>query len=396
MKRFHPVLWALTAMLLVSCSKDSGDSKKLPSAKVVPVLAAKVVRQSVPLEIGTFGTVQPMQAVTVKAQVTGVLTKVHFRKGQEVRKGDLLFEIDSRPFLASLQQNQAARLRDQAQLDNAQKELVRQSELRKKGIAAQADFDKAQMDVDTAQAVIKSDAAAIENANLQVGYCAIRAPIDGRAGDLLVDEGNLVKAEDVSLVTINQVQPVQVYFSISQRDLPAVRQYMAQGTLKVRATVPNASEPAEEGELTFVDNNVDPTTGTIRLAATFPNHHEKLWPGTYVDVALTLAIQKNAVVLPAQAIQTGRDGRYVFVLAPDAQGTLVAQVRPVTIDRTAGGVAIVESGVSEGEQVVTDGQVLLLPGAKVVVKTDLLEPRGASSQPKEPSASSSPSGGGNG
>jgi multidrug efflux system membrane fusion protein len=383
------IVLAAACVLLpaASCSRD-GDPPKagMPGGKPVPVLAAYAARQSVPVEISTFGAVQANSTVTIKAQVTGVLNKVCFRKGQEVTKGQLLFEIDPLPFKATIRQLEANEARDQAQLDNARKELVRQTELLKKGVASQADFDKAQTDVAAFEAVVKADQAAVDNAVLLLNYCTITSPIDGRAGDLMVDQGNLVKANDVGLVTVDQVRPIEVYFSIPQRDLPAVRKYMAAGPLKVRASIPGTGEPPEEGELTFIDNSVDSSTNTIRLGSTFPNEQERLWPGLYVDVVMTLTVQKDVTVVPSQAVQNGRDGPYVFVIVSDDSGQIIAQVRPVKVGRSGDGIAIIASGVSPGEQVVTDGQVRLLPGAKVVIRKDLLDTAPASGPASRPAS----------
>jgi len=371
-----PILAAVGAM---SCSKDAANQGKSGAGKPAPVLAAVVEKRAVPLEISTFGTAKANSSVTVKAQVTGILNKVHFKKGQEIKKDQLLFEIDPRPFVASLQQLQANKLRDDAQWENAKKELARQAELKDKKITAQADLDAAQTAAAVAEAAVKADQAAIDNAQLMVDYCTIRSPMDGRAGDTPVDEGNLVIANTTSLVTIDQINPIEVNFAIPQRDLPAVRKFMAQGTLKVLATIPGTDEPAEQGELTFVDNTIEAAAGTIRLGATFANKDQKLWPGLYVDVLMTLTVEPDAIVVPSQAVQTGRDGRYVFVIVPDKSGQLIAEIRPVTVSRSLEGITIIATGLAEGEQIVTDGQVRLLPGAKVKIEKNLLS--GAMSKP---------------
>jgi multidrug efflux system membrane fusion protein len=370
-------------------AKGAGEPVKAAPkvAKLVPVLVAPAAKQSVPVEISVPGVVQAQSTVAVKAQITGMLTKVCFAKGQELKKDQLLFEIDPRPFQATLEQLRAGKARDQAQLENVRGELARQTELSGKGIVSASDFDKAKTDVTSFEATIKADDAAINNALLQLEYCTIRSPIDGRAGDVLVDAGNLIKIDDMSLLTINQVQPIQVYFSIAERDLPAVRTHMAGGKLRVRATIPGACEPAEEGELAFVDNAVDASTAMIRLGAAFPNKQERLWPGQYVDVVLTLRVQADAIVVPTKAVQTGVDGGlYVFAVAANAAGEKVAQARPVTISRSRDGLVVIETGLAGGEQIVTDGQARLVPGAKVLV-TEPAPPGGPASCPQSCPAS---------
>ena len=370
---FSVGLTVLLALGNISCREEKAQAGRgNPAAgKPVPVLAETAGTSSMPLELSTFGKVRAYSTATVKAQVTGVLTAVHFQKGQEVKKGELLFEIDSRPFQASLKQLEAGKAKNVAQLANARKELARQKELLEKHIASQADYDRVEADALTLEAGVQADDAAIENARLQVGYCTIVAPVDGRAGDRLVDPGNLVRANDMELVTINQIRPVEVYFSVPQRELPGVRKFQAAQPLRVRARVPGVEAPPEQGQLTFIDSSIDQATGTVRLGATFPNDHELLWPGLYVEVVLTLSIQENATVVPSQAIQTGREGQYVFVVSEKGPDQ-IAEIRLVKV-RRAGKLTIVDAGLASGETVITDGQVRLLPGAKVVVKKDLLE-----------------------
>lgn len=365
--------------LAASCSKDSADGAKgSVQNKPVPVLAAFVTRQSVPIEISTFGNVQAKSTVTVKALVSGMLDKVLFTKGDMIQKDQKLFEIDPKPFEAALMQLRANKARDEAQLENSRKELVRQKELLAKGVSSSADFDKAKTDVDTFKATVDADDAAIQNAQLQLDYCTIRSRIDGRAGNLLVDEGNIVKANDMSLVTIDQIQPIEVSFSVSQRDLPAVQLYMAQGKLRVRVTPPGARDQEVVGELTFIDNTIDAATNSVKVSATFANKRELLWPGQYVDVSLELTVEKDAIVVPSQAIQSGREGAYVFVIVQGKDGAPTAEVRNVKVKRSTDGLAIIADGLNPGEQIVTDGQVRLLPGAKVDIRK---EPSAAKSAP---------------
>lgn len=374
---------ALAALAVPSCSKSDATEQKSRGQGVVPVSAAVVVAKPVAMEIATFGTVQACASVAVKAQVSGALEAVHFVKGQNLKKGDPLFTIDARPFKAALDQAQANLNRDKIQLANARKEAQRESSLLAKGVAAQGDFDKSQADADALDAATAADTAAVQTAKLQLDRCNICSPIDGRAGNTLVDAGNLVQADSGSatLVTINQVQPIDVFFSIPQKLLPAVRKYMPQ-KLKARAWLPNEGDQVEIGELDFIDNTIDKSTGTVLLGATFANEDERLWPGQYVNVVLTLTVQNDSLVIPARAVQTGRDGKFVFVIKQDK----TVEQRPVTIDRLVGQDAVVQSGLAVGESIVTDGQSRLADKSKIrIVDKD------AASAPADRSASA-PSG----
>lgn len=350
---------------LAACSKKPAEASK-GARGPAPVSAAVVTTKPVPVELVTFGTVEPGASVSVKAEVGGVLTKVHFNKGDAVKKGDLLFTIDPRPFEAALAVAQATLARDKAMSANAARNAARDAELLKGGLMPSSDSEKSQSDAEALAATVQADLAAVENARLQLEHCSIRSPIDGRAGNLLVDAGNVVKANDVALVTLNQVHPVEVFFSVPQRELPAIQRYRAAGRIEVRAAPPTDEARFETGELTFVDNAVDKGTGTIQLAATFPNLSDRLWPGQYVHVRLALATDANAVVAPASAIQTGRDGKYAFTIQEDSS----VQLRLVTLRATVGNDAVIETGLQPGERIVTDGQLRLVPGAKVEIKAD--------------------------
>lgn len=360
------------AALSASCSKRPAPPGG-QAVGAVPVTVARVSARPVPVQISTFGTVRAMSTVAVKSQVEGVLNTIHFRKGQEVKAGQVLFSIDPRPFEATLRQLEANRGRDAAEAANARKEMARQADLRKQGIVSQADYDKAEADAESLEAAVRADEAAIENARLQLSYCTIRSPIDGRAGDYMVDAGNVVKANDAALATIAQTRPAEVYFSIPQQDLDRVRRSMKAGPLSVQAALPGEAGAVETGELTFIDNTVDASTGTIRLGATFANTDERLWPGLYVRVTMTLSVEQNALVVPAAAVETGRDGAYVFVVvehgAPaGARSETVAAVRDIVIDRTVGNDTVVRCGLTAGEIVVTDGQLRLANGTRVTVR----------------------------
>jgi len=355
--------------ILASCSSKAQEANGSngDKEKAVPVTVATVVSKAVPIEITTFGTVQAQSSVQIKAEVSGNLTRVHFRKGQYIKTGDLLFTIDPRSYKAALDQAKANLMRDRALEENYLLNAERSKELLRKGFISQSDNDKAQTDAKAMSASVRADEAAVINARLQVEHCSIRSPINGKMGDLLVSEGTLIKANDVTLVTINQIHPIEVFFSIPQADLPSVRTYMAQEKLKVRASLPKDSRPPEEGDLFFIDNAVDKSTGTVKLGALFKNTQEALWPGQFVNVTLVLAVKNDAIVMPTGALQSGRDGKFVFVVKPDK----TVEVRPVTIDMTAGMEAVIQQGLQIGELVVTDGHLRLAPGAKIEIKADV-------------------------
>jgi len=354
------------AGLAPSCSKRSPaeEGSKPGAGKAVPVTAASVVRKAMPIELRTVGTAQAYATVAIRSQVTEVLQTVHFRKGQDVRKGDLLFTIAPRSSEVALDQARANLGRDIVQAENARKLAEHEAVLLKKGISSQDEYDKARTNAEALAAGVLADIAAVENAELQLKYCSIRSPVDGRVGNLLVDEGNLVKANDVVLVIINQIRPIEVSFCVPQSDLPGIRRYMARGKLAVRALVPKEESDGEDGELTFVDNAVEKGTGTVQLRATFQNPRERLWPGLYVQVILTLAVQDDAIVAASRAIQTGRDGKYVFVVKSD--GTV--EMRGVKVSRAVGRETVVDEGLQAGERVVTDGHLRLIDGTKVEVQ----------------------------
>jgi multidrug efflux system membrane fusion protein len=308
--------------------------------------------------------------VEIKAQVTGLLTQVHFTEGQMVKKGDLLLSIDPRQPQAALKMAEANIEKDQAQLKNAEREAARQTELLQKGYAAQDIYDQATTAVETLKAAVSADRAAVENAALQLDYCSIRSPVDGCTGYLLVHQGNLIKANDISVVSVRQIDPIYVSFRVAELHLPAIKREMATHPLDIAAKIGNDSD-AIHGNLSFIDNTVDPDSHLIHLRATFPNKDERLWPGQYVDVVLTIAQDPNSVVVPSQAVQTGQNNQFVYVVKSDQ----TVEARPVKVKRTMNNETVVEQ-VQPGEVVVTDGQLRLVPGARVLVKD--------SSQPSKP------------
>ncbi|MDE3153744.1 MAG: efflux RND transporter periplasmic adaptor subunit [Acidobacteriota bacterium] len=347
-----------------AASEGPGGGRGPREPMAVPVTIGQVVEKPMPVELSVIGTVEAYSTVQVKSQVQGEILSVHFKEGDDVKKGDLLFNIDPSPFRATLQQAEANLARDTAQANNAQQELKRYADLIKRGIATQEQYDTAHTNVASYEAAIRADQATIDNAKLQLSYCSITAPISGRTGALLVHAGNLVKVNDVPLVVINQISPIYVTFAVPEAQLPDIKRYRAAGTLHVEATIPNDGGPAAQGTITFVDNAVDPTTGTIKLKGTFPNADHRLWPGQFVNVVLTLTTQPDAIVVPSQAVQSGQQGQYVFVVKPDQ----TVESRQVQVARTLGNDTVVSSGLKPGETVVTDGQLRLVPGAKVSIK----------------------------
>jgi len=333
-------------------------------APPVPVSVAQVVARTVPVRLRAIGNVEPYTTVAIKARIDGQIVAVHFKEGQEVRKGEVLFEIDKRPFEAQLAQAQATLGKDRALLDHANDQEKRYKELLAQKFISPDAYAQIRTNGETAAAQVRADEAAIESVRLQLAYCTIRAPINGYAGKIQIQEGNLVKANDTNpLVVINQVVPTNVSFSVPEQSLPAVRKYQASGELQVSAQVPNAGLPPVAGKLSFIDNTTDATTGTIKLKAEFPNAGKELWPGQFVDVVLTLTQQDNATVAPSSAIQNGPNGQYVFVVKPDR----TVDLRPVKIARSEGDITVMGSGLNPGETVVTIGQLRLGPGSKVAI-----------------------------
>ena len=396
----RPLVLGLTLLLtaslaLTACSGDKAESKQSQRRPAVPVTVASVERKTVPLEIRAIGSVEAYSVVSVKAQVGGELMRVHIKEGQDVHKGDLLFTIDPRSLQAALAQAEATLAKDQVQIQQARAVLERDrsriaqaeaalardqaqqrnavvmerryADLLKRELIAQEQYDQFRTTAEALTATVRADQAVIDNARVQLSYATIRSPIDGRTGSLLLHEGNVVRAtgtNDSTLLTINQVQPTYVSFTVPQQQLASIKRYMANGRLEVEAT--GAGDPrAARGVVTFIDNAVDPNTGTIRLKATFANEERRLWPGQFVNVVLTLANEADAIVVPSQAVQAGQQNTsYVFVVKPDA----TVENRRIVVARTQGNDTIVTSGLEAGEKVVTDGQARLVAGAKVEVR----------------------------
>jgi len=361
----------LLPLIFASCS-ESGRAEGAPAgppaggAPPVPVTITKVMRKPMPLELSAIGTVEASSSVAIRAQLTGELTSVNFKEGEDVQQGQVLFTLDRRPLEAALKQAEAALARDQAQLANATAQAQRSKELAERGIATREQVDTTRTAAAALEATVGADRAAIENATVQLQYATIKSPISGRTGVLMVHPGNLVRANDAApLVVINQVTPVQVAFGIPERQLALLKQHLAQNTLRVEAKSQGDTGQPAVGRIAFVDNSVDQTTGMIRIKGTFANGDRRLWPGQFVNVVTMLATDPEALVVPSVAIQSGQQGAYVFVVKDDR----TVELRPVAVARTNGNESIVEKGLKDGETVVTDGQLRLVPGSRISDKT---------------------------
>lgn len=360
----------------------------------VPVTVATAAQRSVPIELRPIGNVESYSSIPVKAQISGELMSIRFTEGQDVKKGELLFQLDPRPYdqalhqaeanltrdIAQEKQAEANLARDLAQAQNARTQAARYSALAADGVVSKeqneqmrtsssAADDSARADqaaIESARAAMLADKAAVETAKLNLDYCEIRSPLDGRTGSLQVKTGSLIKAQaDTAMVTINQISPTYVTFSVPEDQLAQIRKSMAQGPLEVEAYVPSDPGNPARGRLSFVDNTVDNTTGAIKLKATFPNTDRKLWPGQFVNVILTVGSDVNATLVPSEAIQNGQQGSYAFLVKPDH----TVEMRPVTVGRTVGRETVIAKGIAPGETVVTDGQLRLGPGFKVEIVT---------------------------
>jgi multidrug efflux system membrane fusion protein len=384
-RTLRPALVVCGAVLAVvaaaSCSAPtSAEAPKKGEPRVVPVSVAAATLKTIPIELRTFGTVETAASVTVRLEITGLLTHVHFQKGQDVQKGDLMFTIDQRPYDAALKQAEAVLAKDKIMAKNVVAEAERQKALVEKGILSPSEYEKSQADADALAANVQADEAAIDTAKFNLEQCFIKAPISGRVGNLLVTEGNIVKLTDMPMAVINQISPIEVFFSISQDELALLRRHADQGKMAVAVTLPNDPGKAERGELTFIDNTLDKTTGTVQVAGLFENKERRLWPGQYVAVVLAVGEIKDAVTVPSQAIQNGRDSKYVFVIRPD--GT--AEMRPVTVGLVYGGDTIVEKGLAAAEVVVTDGHIRLKAGDRAEIKPAVKAPSTALAEKAAP------------
>ncbi|MBI3405804.1 MAG: efflux RND transporter periplasmic adaptor subunit [Acidobacteria bacterium] len=369
---FFTLTLMATGLALAGCSKQQTAGAATTAARPpAHVVVAQARTRDVPIQVRAIGNGEPYSTVTLKPQVTGLVLTVHFKEGQDVKRGDLLFTIDPRPFDVALKQAQAQLEKDKSQLSLAEAQDRRYSKLVEEGVASREQYDQVHATLDALRAAMHADDVAIERAALDLSYCKITSPIDGRAGSLSVYPGNLVKANDVPvLVVLHQVSPIYVSFSVPEQNLAEIKKRMAEGALRVQADVPDGGAP-EIGTLAFVDNAVDTSTGTIRLKATFTNAAHRLWPGQFINTLLTLSDQRGAVVIPSAAIQEGQKGTYVFVIKSDN----TAESRPITPGRTIDADTVVEKGLAAGETVVIDGQIRLTNGVKVEYSAPVANPK---------------------
>ena len=352
-------------MAVLVCSACKSEKNDKPKAKpAMPVTVAQSMEKDMPVQLKAIGTVEAFATVVIKSQVNGQIAKVHFEEGKDVEKGDLLISIDPAPFLATLGQYEAALAKNRAQEKFARDQAARYAGLLKEGIVAQDQYDQFRTNAESLAAAVNSDLAAIKSAKIQLSYSTIRSPISGRTGTLTLDSGNLIKANDNPIVTIHQICPINVVFSIPEKKMTDVKKAMAAGELKIESLIPNEPGHTETGILSFMDNAVNPETGTIKIKGVFANTSKKLWPGQFTDVIMTLSSLKNAVVVPTSAIQTSQQGQFVYTVKPEK----TVEVRPVTVGPAMEGDTVIETGLASGETVVVDGQLRLTPGAPVDIK----------------------------
>jgi multidrug efflux system membrane fusion protein len=388
------VALSAAALLVWSCLTIGCTSKSAPpprQAEGAPVVVSTVSQRTVPVDIQVIGNVEAYATIAVKSQVGGELTVAHFREGDFVKKGEVLFTIDPRLLDAQVKQAQATLERDKAQLSLAEANLARDTAQEKyardqaaryrnlfqKGVISREQYDQYQTgsdvqteavhadkaSVESSRAALAADDAALRNIEVQLSYTVIRSPIDGRTGNLMIKQGNVVKANDVDLVTINQLQPIYVTFTVPEARLADIKRYMAQGKVKVLANPPDLNE-AQTGDLSFIDNAMDSSTGTIKLKGTFENAGRKLWPGQFVRVTLRLGSARDALLVPTEAVQSGQEGQFVFVVKPD----MTVDARPVVVGSRIEKEQVIEQGLRPGETVVTEGQLRLAPGVRVKVQ----------------------------
>ena len=339
------------------------SKKQKPANPPVPVMIETVNQKTIPITLSGIGNVEAYQSISIKAQITGLITKVHFTQGQDVKKGDPLLDLDCRSVEAELKKAQANLLKDMAEAENARVEYKRYARLIEKNYVARQEYDRAVTNLEALEATLKADKAIVDSNRVQMQYCSIYSPIDGRTGALKVDQGNIANANDTEITTINQIQPVKVSFAIPEKDLVDIKKYMTNSRLQMQAFISGDTHP-EVGELNFVDNFIDKTTGTIILKGVFANKDKKLLPGQYVEVVLNLASENNAILVPTQSIEQSQEGQFVYVIMP----SLTVEMRTVTIGRTFQNETVILKGLKPGEKVVTDGQMQLKPGTKVRIK----------------------------
>jgi len=336
------------------------------------VTVAKVIQKTMPVEVTAVGNVEAISTISIRTQVAGEVQTIHFKEGDFVKKGQVLLTIDPRPYEAALAQAKAALARDKATGTYNRAQAQRYKTLFDQGVVPAEQVDSFTSAADASDATVNADEAAVKTAELNLEYCTINSPIDGRTGTVMVKAGNLVKVADVPIVVINQVNPVYVNFTVPQQYWPDIKEDIERRALRVTVTIPQNSGRPVEGTLTFVDNIVDSTTGTIHLRGTFENSQNRLWPGLYVSVLLTLSQQPNATVVPGHSIVTTQEGSYVYVV----KANNIVEQRTVVPNRTIDNDTVVDKGLQPGEVIVIDGQVNLVPGAKIEVKNSVPEPMG--------------------
>ena len=372
-------LFCFLALAIIGCKSKTPEASggkqvkggEKTAARPVPVTADVAKLKDIPLEIKTIGNAESFATVSIKARVSGELQKVHFTEGQEVTKGKLLFTIDPRPFQAALNEASARLEKDKALFSKAEDDYRRYENLLQRGSISREQFDQIRTNVSALKATIQADEAVVENARVQLGYTSIYSPISGRTGNILIDQGNMIKANDdnKSLVVIEQFQPIYVSFTAPEANLSEIMNRFNRERLSVTVLSEGSKAVPEKGILSFFDNSIDSKTGSIRLKGTFKNQNKRLWPGQFVNVALTLGDLKNVVTVPSQAVQNGANGPYVFTITPDNK----VEYKPVSAGMSYNGETVIEKGVLAGEKVVTDGHLRLTPGASVEI-TDGVKP----------------------
>lgn len=374
----HGRHWLLGALVVVAAAASAitvfrgpdirGNGSGEPARKPAPgpqVVVATVATRALPVVLAAIGNVEPYTSVAIKSRVDGQVVEVNFKEGQQVHTGDVLFRLDARPFQVALRQAEANLARDLASRERAQAQERRYKDLLEKNFVSEDGYAQFRTNAQTAEAVLKASQAAVDTAQLNLDYCTIGSPIDGYVGKVLLQAGNLVKANDtVSLVVINQVRPIYVGFAVPENELAEIRRRTTHGPLEVTVLEPGRQAPLATGKLAYIDNAVDESTGTIKLRAIFENAAVTLWPGQFVNVRLKLYEQNDAIVVPAAAVQTGPQGEYVFLVRPDA----TVHVRTIEIDNTTGDMVVVKAGLTRGDRVVIRGQLRLVPGMKVSVR----------------------------
>lgn len=356
-------LCSLAMLLVLAACSSGGEQQKTKVRPPVPVATTVAASRTVPVVLEAVGTVEAYNSVLIRSQVNGEVTTVNFREGQDVAAGQILFTLDRRATDAAIRKADANLARLVAVQRNARTNADRYEKLVADGIVTREQYDTFRTLADSAEADVAAARAELENLKVQLSYLTIKAPMAGRTGNLAVNRGNLVKSNETTLVTVNQIRPTYVTFAMPERDLPRIRHYLAKGKLPLEARLSGDSGPPEVGEVTFLDNAVDPATATIKLKGTFANSKSRLWPGQFASVRLTLASLADAVVVPSQAVQTGQQGEYLFVVNGDT-----AEMRPVTTAVNYEGTTVIAQGLKAGETVVIDGQMRVIPGGKVAVR----------------------------